>query len=125
MDMSRSLLLPVLCLLVACGPGELDDEGAEGTGADEGSAALDDACPMGCDHVATCAPDEFSTIYASQDECVEACHGLYEGCVSEALVYFDCVVELSCDVVPDLLTMGPGVTACGPSFDAAESACGR
>ncbi len=122
---SRQLLAPLL-LVLACGPGDLDDEESGSTGGEDGGVSdLDEACPMGCAHVATCAPDEFAGIYASQDTCVEACQALYEGCVEEALTYFDCVLELPCDEVPDLLTMGPGVTACGPSFDAAEAACGR
>ncbi len=123
--MSFRSLLPLALLLLACGPGDLADDDAGDSGGDDGVTDIDEACPMGCAHVASCAPDEFAGVYTSQDECVDACHGLYDSCVDEALVYFNCVVSLPCDVVPDLLTMGPGVTECGPSFDAAENACGR
>lgn len=79
---------------------------------------------MGCAYFEMCAPAEYDTIYPNGD-CVDACHELYDGCVSEAITYFECLTSLTCENVQVLVTQGPAATECGPSFEAAESACGR
>lgn len=114
----------------ACGPdrgdedgdevGEVDDDDDDDGELDE----LDAQCELTCAYLFECAPGEFGQIYANLIECRTTCVARYSTCVPEARNYLACFMDLSCTDVILSSAEGPGVTACGPAFAAAEAACG-
>ena len=107
----------------ASGDGDGDTNGdGDGDGDSDPFAA---ACELGCAHFESCAPDEFSATYTGVDGCVAGCASMFSGCVDEALAYFECFSGLACEQVVVAVTEGPDATACGPSYAAAQAACGN
>lgn len=130
------VLLSVSMIATACFEDIVDDVGDEESGSGDGdgdtsgdgdgdSDPFAAACELGCAHFEACAPDEFSATYTGVDGCVAGCASMFSGCVDEALAYFECFSGLACEQVVVAVTEGPDATACGPSYAAAQAACGN
>jgi hypothetical protein len=99
------------------------DSGGDGDGDGE-SEAFGAVCELGCAYLFECAPAVFGQRYTNVVECQIGCVLRYAACVPEASVYFACFMDLTCADVALASTEGPGATACGPAFIAAQTACG-
>ena len=131
-----------LSVVLACGPGETIDLGMEtsesssssgdgdgdpstsGDGdGDGGIGEFAELCMTGCEHVLECAPEPFAGLYADLPECIGACIALWADCTADARPYLECTIDLDCDEVVTLMTLGPAATACANTYAAAEAAC--